>query len=204
MESDMELNFRGVVGVLEIKAPIYYTPGEQLDKENYVYFRAFGDEEVRAIKNKTHDPSCIYDTTSAGLHLPDISVREYYEMELERNPFAINRIMKMIRSQMAITLDEIPMVIAVFAVLHELGHWEYFCESGMTPYEYQRKEAEERRPYEKARKYIYDMDDTSPLKLVLAAKYEDCYSQLPSEIAANQYAISHIVESVERVRDIAK
>lgn len=200
----MELHFRDIVDVLEIKAPVYYTPSEQLNKENYVYFRAFGDEEVQAIKNKTYDLGCNYDRTGSGLHLPDISVREYYELEQRRNPFAIKRIIDMISFQMTITLDEIPMAVAVFAILHELGHWEYFCKSGMTPYEYQRKEAEERRPYEKSRKYIYDMDDTSPLKLVLAAKYEDCYSQLPSEIAANQYAISHIVESVERVREIAK
>jgi len=77
----MEINYRQLVSILNIDAPIHFTPRDQLDKTNYVSCRFMGDDERDAILTGTHLPDGYYDSSDIGLYFPDIDVEEHYNLE---------------------------------------------------------------------------------------------------------------------------
>ena len=196
-----KLTFRDIVTLLTINAPVNYTSRNELDEENYVSCRYMGNAEADAIKTGTHSTECHYDSSDVGLHFPDTTVNEYYILEKQRNPVAIESCIGRISFQMKVFPCEIPIVHSVYCVLHEYGHWLHFMESGKTTYEYERLEYAARQPYEKTANQIRALPDGA-YKRILARRYEDeIYSQFPSERAADEYALKHIVEAVTIIRD---
>ena len=132
----MEMNFRNLVEVLGIDAPVHFTPKDKLDKQNYVFCKFMGDDETAAIIVGNHDPNVHYDNSDLGLHFPDLSLEEYYELEKARNPVGISNHICEVSSQMKVNIDDIPIMFAVHCVLHEYGHWIYFKKTGLTSYQY--------------------------------------------------------------------
>lgn len=198
----MNLDFRKIVELLEIDAPVHFTPKSQLNKKDYVFCLFMGNEEKSAIKAGTHTLNGNYDTSDIGLHFPDIEIEEYYELESNRNPFAINSHIGKISNQMIVYPTEIPLLFALHCILHEYGHWIYFLSTGMSSYDYCEEEKKVRQPYEKMVNNIYKMPDCSLYKRIAAKKYEEeIYSQFPSEKSANQYAAEHILEAVTKIRN---
>ncbi len=198
----MDISFKKIVELLEIDAPTHFTAKDKLDKENYVSCRIMGEVEKNSIIAGIHDPKCNYDSSDTGLHFPDISATEYYELETKRNSVAIKCRINDISNKMIVYLSEIPIVFATYCVLHEYGHWIYFLNTKMTPYEYCEAERKERAPYEKIAKELYEMPDNSPIKIALAEKFDrEIYSQFSSEKAANKYAFEHIADVISKVRN---
>lgn len=195
----MNLSFREIVEILDIDAPIHFTPREQLDKTDYVFCRYMGNAERDAIMTGNYNPDTRYDDDDIGLHFPDISVDEYYELETVRNPVAIHSHICDISSKMVVPVSEFPVFFSVHCALHEYGHWIYFLNSGMSAYEFCMAETQVRKPYEKMAQDIYNIPDWAPHKTALAKKYEEIYSHFPSEAAANQYAMNHIVEAIAKI-----
>ena len=85
----MEMNFRNLVEVLGIDAPVHFTTKDKLNKQNYVFCKFMGDNEMAAIIAGNHDPNVHYDDSDLGLHFPDLSLEEYYELEKARNPVGL-------------------------------------------------------------------------------------------------------------------
>lgn len=85
----MAIGFMDIVRLLNIDAPVHFAPREKLDKQNYVSTRIMSDEERDAIFDHTHDISKNYNCAEVGLYFPDIEVDEYYSLECQRNPVAI-------------------------------------------------------------------------------------------------------------------
>ena len=193
----MDMNFRDLVDLFSVDAPVYFTPKEELNKQNYVFCKIMGDEETAAIIAGQHNSDTNYDSGDIGLHFPDIGLEEYYELEKVRNPVGISNHICEISSQMSINIEDIPIAFAVHCVLHEYGHWLYFKETGLTPYDYCEQEKKERQPYENIARNIYKMPDWDPYKRYLAERYDrEIYSKFSSELAANRYALDHIKEAV--------
>lgn len=198
----MNLDFRKIVELLEIDAPVHFTAKDKLNKKDYVFCRFMSKAEQEAIIEGKHSLDKTYDSSDLGLHFPDIKTDEYYELELKRNPVAITSHIKELSSQMIVYTNEIPLLFAVHCILHEYGHWIYFLGTGMSSYEYCESEKRIRQPYEKIAKEIYSMPDWHPYKLIAAEQYEEnIYSQFSSEKAANQYASEHIIDSMKKVRE---
>jgi len=198
----LSIDFRDIVKILDIDAPVHFTPKDKINKKNYVFCRFMGNDECAAIISGRHDPNASYDNCDIGLHFPDIDVEEYCALETIRNPVAISSYINNISNQMPVYLSEIEVLFAIHCVLHEYGHWLYFLSTGMTSFEYCEAEKKERQPYENTAKEIYDMPDWHPNKRILAEKYEkEIYSQFSSELAANQYALEHIMEAMVKVRE---
>lgn len=110
-------------------------------------------------------------------------------------------LINLISQQMIAFVVEYPILLATFSVLHEHGHWIHFKNSGKTPYEYMQMEANERKPHEETVRGIYLMADWDPYKVFLARRYHnENYSQYTSEKFANEYALEHFADALERVR----
>ena len=196
----MELNFKNLVDLLKIDAPVHFTPKEKMSRQNYVFCKFMGDEECVAIVAGNHNIDTYYDSSDLGLHFPDLGIEEYYELEKARNPVGIKTHICEVSSQICINIEDMPIVFAVHCILHEYGHWLYFKGTGLTPYEYCEQEKKERQPYENLSREIYNMPDWDPYKLYLAERYdEEIYSKFSSELAANKYAQDHIKDAMRIV-----
>lgn len=197
----VDICIRQLVELMGIDSPIYFTEKDKLNKENYFYFQPMGEAEVDAIRNRNHNPQYDYDPTGSGLHLPDITATEYLELENSRNPVAVESIINLISQHMIAFIVEYPILLATFSVLHEYGHWVHYKNSGKSPYEYALMETNERRPHEKTARGINAMDDWDPYKIILGRRYHnEIYSQFTSEKFANEYAMEHFDDALEKVR----
>lgn len=198
----MDIDFREIVEILEIDAPVHFTPKDELDKNNYVFCRFMSNAERDAIIDGSYSADKQYDTNDIGLHFPDIKIDEYYKLESNRNPVAIDSRIGEISYQMKVYMPEIPLLFAVYCVLHEYGHWLYFLDSKMSPKDYCEAERRIRQPYIKYSDEIYRMPDDNPLKILAAKQYDEkIYSQFPSEKSADQYSAEHISKSMTRIRN---
>lgn len=197
----MDISVKQLVELLDFGSPVFFTEKEKLNKENYFYFQPMGDAEKEAIQNCTYDPQCVYDPTGRGLHMPDVMSSEYFQLESGRNPVAVESIINHISQRMMVFNVEYPILLSLFCVLHEYGHWVHFKNSGKSPYEYARMEANERAEHEKTAQGICAMDDWDPYKIVLARRYHnEIYSNFTSEKFANEYALEHFADAIKKVR----
>ena len=91
---------------------------------------------------------------------------------------------------------------ALFCILHEVGHWRYFKNSGLSSLEYEKSEHEIRDKFEKIAVRLYKMPDYFPEKMTLAEQYHrDTHNQIPSEKAADEFAMQHFDEALMTVRE---
>lgn len=198
---DFCIDFRKLIEILNIDAPVHFTPRDKLNKKDYVMCKMMGEEEVKAIVDGTHNPNKKYNDEDLGLYFPDVDIDEYLQLENERNPMAINSRIAELSFITRVYIKEYSLVIAIYTILHEYGHWKYFLESGKTSYEYCEMEKSIRQPTEKIWKQIYNMNDHDPMKCILGEKYNtEIYSQFPSEKYADDYAKEHFLESMGVVR----
>lgn len=201
------LDFAKIVEILGIeeKIPVYYTARENLNSENYVFFHIIGDagniigEAEDGMKN-IYSEDGRHDS-EVGIYLPDVDVYEYSDMEEKRNPIVSTMVMDHIGELIGMMyLQEMPIVRAVYSVLHEVGHWVDFINSGKTPWEYAVKEREERKDLNQMAVCIKQLPDIDPRKYMLEKDYHKKYRELPSESAADQYADKHLVEALGKIR----
>lgn len=197
------ITFKKLVGILELDkiAPIHFHCKDELNKENYVFFRYLGNEEKEALISGTHDDTKEYNESDIGVHLPDLDIKEYYELEMNRNPFIINSVINKISYLTKVWVNEYCLVWAIYCVLHEVGHWLDFINSGKTSYEFSIMEKSYREELDKEAKVIYQMDDYSLQKRLLMEKFNQKYKEIPSEKAADEYAFSTLISSLDRVRE---
>lgn len=197
------ITFRELIEILELDriAPIHFHNPEELNKNNYVFFRYLGNEEKESLINGIHDENKQYDNSDIGIHLPDLDVKQYYELEMKRNPLNIHSVIEQISYETEVWIKEYYVVWSIYCVLHEVGHWLDFVNSGKTSYEFSLIEKSYREELDKKAKVIYKMNDYSPQKQLLMEEYNRKYKEIPSEKAADDYAFSNLILSLNRVRE---
>lgn len=200
---EVVISFRELVQILELdkKASIHYHPRDELSKNNYVFFRYLGNEEEEALINGTHDKGKVYNNSDIGVHLPDLDIKQYYELEMKRNPSNIQSVIGKISYETPVWIKEYYLVWAIYCVLHEIGHWIDFVNSGKTSYEFSIIEKGYREGLEKEAKVISQINDYSPQKRLLMEEYNRKYKEIPSEKAADDYAFSNLIPSLNKVRE---
>lgn len=102
---------------------------------------------------------------------------------------------------MTVYIEEYCLTWAVFCVLHEVGHWIDYKNSGKTAYEFSMIEKGYRQDLEKERRMIYQTPDNHPQKRMLMENFNQKYNNIPSEKNANEYAIANIEKSLEIIRE---
>ena len=134
-----------------------------------------------------------------GLYLPDCDSLEAVEYCKSNIPDGFARIKQIICTKC--NFDEIS--FSVFSILHELGHWlqyKEFIEEGHTDIEFISR-------YELQRAVMYMQRDSAYQKckskediIALNKKYDNLYAELPTEKYANDFALSHLIEGVMKVK----
>ena len=134
-----------------------------------------------------------------GLYLPDCDSLEALEYCKSSMPDSFERIKQMIFTKC--DFDEIS--FSVFSIIHELGHWiqyKEFIEEGHTDKEFI-------GCYELQRAVMYMQRNSECQKckskediIALNKKYDNLYAKLPTETYANDFALSHLIEGVMKIK----
>lgn len=181
--------------------PVYFTPEDKLNPENYVYFVFMGKEEADAIRHGVYDAEIQYDNSDVGLHFPNITIDYYYELEKMRNPVAQRINMENLQNNRIMNDMEKHLWFALFCVLHEIGHWHHFKMSGLSAIDYEKSIHAITEVYENYANMIYKMSNINPLKIICAEQYHrESHEKIPSEKAADEYALEHFDEALSLVR----
>lgn len=134
-----------------------------------------------------------------GLYFPDCDSSEALEYCKSNIPDSFVRIKQMICTKC--DFDEIS--FSVFSILHELGHWiqyKEFIEEGHTDKEFI-------NCYELQRAFMHMQRDSEYQKckskediIALNKKYDNLYAALSTEKYANDFALSHLIEGVMKIK----
>ena len=182
-------------------APIHFTPKAELNPENYVLCVFIGEEETDAIRRGVHNKEFQYDNSDVGLHFPEITIDCYYHLEEARNPIAQEINMGYLQKNRKTYHEEKNLWFALFCVLHEIGHWKHFKQSGLSAIDYEKSIHDISKKYKEIGDIIFSMPNFHPLKMVYAEKYhKESHEQIPSEKAADEYALDHFDEALSMVR----
>ena len=134
-----------------------------------------------------------------GLYLPDCDSLEALEYCKSKMPDGFRRIKKMICTKC--DFDEIS--FAVFSILHELGHWiQYkdFIEEGHTDQEFIGCYELQRAVMHMQRESEWQKCKSKGDIIALNKKYDNLYAELPTERYANDFAVSHLLEGVMKIK----
>ena len=142
-----------------------------------------------------------YDNSDIGIYFPNLNIYDCYELEMKRNPVACDVYIENISFKMKVLIDEIPLVWAIYCVLHEYGHCLHFKDSELTPFKYREERIEEQSKYSELVNAIRDISELDPCKKYIAEQYQkNVYMKYSDEKYANEYAIDHIVEAYNKVK----
>lgn len=183
---------------VEEQAPVFYIP-PGYNKQYLIYSRCVSEELALAVEHNNYDDSKEYDRSDCGLYIPDISIDEFMAIQRKGNPDSINDIMGTIPGK--IRLEEYKLTYALFCILHELGHWNYYKDSGMTDYEFYLHDRAGRKEAVDLSVRILKMPNDDPDKSKLVTKQNIMYRNVPSEKAADQFALKHLEEAMALVRN---
>lgn len=183
---------------IEKKAPVHYVDKENVKKQNSIVCRCVPDALAEDVDNDTFDSQKVYDRSECGLYIPELTADALIELHKRGNPGSVKMIMSSVNK---VYISEYNLTYAVFCILHELGHWVHYNSTDLSDKEFYCKEKADRWDAEQLRKEIYKMPDYNPIKLSLCDKQNEMYRNIPSEKAADQYALKHLEEAMECVRN---
>lgn len=190
------MRIRDIVKILNVDKtmPIHYM--KKVDKNNYAWCKHATDEELNDYRNNCWSKEKRYDVKELGIYIPDITVEELCDFELERNPVNFRRTIIDISYMFFVPLDKENIIFATFVILHEVGHWLYFKNSGMSSLDYMLWDSKHRREPIKYCDMVKSIPDNHPMKYQYAEKGVEMYKNIPAEKEADEYALKHLRDSL--------
>lgn len=132
--------------------------------------------------------------TSMSVLSPDIYInvpigtcKDIYEHEIRYSYVAHSFLQKLIPEKVK-EIAGLELASVTFSILHEIGHWKYFCHLNLTPIEYCEYDALERNKF--LQLYGENLESSEALK---------SYRKISSEAATDKYALLNIQSSVEHI-----
>lgn len=198
----MSITLKEIVKILNLEkfAPIHYILEENLNEENYIYFKFITEKEKSDLKNGVWNINNEYDLEDIGVYIPDIEIDRLVFLEKCRNPWNIEYILDLISFKIKVPIDEYNLIYSLFSILHEVGHWLNFIKLGITGYEYYIEDSKYRLEVRKEGETIYKLPDDHYMKRKLADSFNEKYRKIPNEASADEYAFERIDECLKIVR----
>ena len=120
------------------------------------------------------------------INFPDADINEIYKHDEKFNQDKLNYMMKMFSEDIIRKYGKELTYIA-FSILHEVGHWKYFCDNNYSPQEYEENDSIERKNFYKEN--TGKNTEESFLK----------YRKITSEKEADKYAMSKLEDALESI-----
>lgn len=134
-----------------------------------------------------------------GLHLPNCDSAEALEFCKTSTPDGFERIKQLVSTKCE--FDEISFVC--FSILHELGHWvQYtqFISEGHNDQEFIMLYELDRALLLLQRNVEFNLCRCREDGIALNRKYDALYAELPTEKYANEFALSHLLDAISKIK----
>ena len=124
------------------------------------------------------------------INIPDGTVADIYRHEERFHNINLTLMMKMLPKTLLNQYGN-DLTYVTFAILHEIGHWVYFCEKNYTPLMYQAIDSTENNIVKEKYNLVQDAEQSF---------WE--YRKITRESAADQYALYNLENSLKKIADI--
>lgn len=163
-------------------------------------FHFISTEKWNAYKNGNIDKHIDYynGDDDIFIYMPDVTEQELFAYVMQTGAQYISDAIKQISYIFKVANEERVRVYAIYAILHEMGHYLFFKNSHMTSIEYGDWEVEYRIPALAFNEYLKS-DDTA--RMLYMPRLIEMYKSIPSEIEADKYAFSTIEEKYGLVKN---
>jgi Uncharacterized protein conserved in bacteria len=166
---------------------------ENLRLRGLTEFRCITIEEYNDYINRRYCKHK-YNEDELGIYILNLSVSDFYNSDYNSDKYKRYGIVKTLKNINRITStmyykDEL--VYTTFVILHEVGHWVHFKGSGMKSLDYYLWDINNRNKYIN---YIGKNRNSDPAEIF------SMYRKIPSEKAADEYALENIKDVLEKIR----
>jgi len=194
------MRVKEIVDFLKVEeiAPFHFYT-EILNKE-YAVCKHITNEELDDYNKKICLNEKKYDDSELGIYIADITIDEMYDLEHNRNPVNLQKVLDDISDLFMVEIAEEELIYAIYVILHEVGHWVNFKASGKPSLEYALWDWELKKEYKQYVNEVRKIPDDSSKKLEFAKIAVINYKNIPSEKAADTYAFENIEEKLKLVR----
>lgn len=158
-------------------APIYFL--NDFSKERFAECRHMADEEQQL-----------------GVYLANTDIDEYYDLQSKYNPIHLHQVINDISYLFMVTIRDEKIIYATYVILHEIGHWINFKNSGMSSLEYAKWDATFRSDPHKFSEWVRSIPDNHPEKYRYAEEAVKQYRNIPAEKEADKYAFNNLKEKL--------
>lgn len=169
-------------------APFHYF--QNLKQENTTQTRIITREEYKDFHNGCcNNGNEKYNKNELGVYIIDTSVSELYKFDYNLNQYSAKKTLDTINKIFSIASDEHELIYVIFTILHEVGHWLHFKESGKTSLEYWKWDAGERIEIVK---FMNEPGSIALIDYIYQKRYFQIYKNIESERIADKYAFENL------------
>ena len=201
----MIITFKKMAKIINCEnAPISYYKYENSYVRYVTYFQSINSEHRKEYEKMSEDDKKNYISNSASIFLPLIS-SDYYREETKKVMSSdYSWTLKKIERIIDIIPEYESMAVALYMILHEIGHWRDFLRCEKKPYFYMPQEEidEEKKLYDyriELQQILSNKRELTPHDYDLIEQYTCDYNDLPREKRANIYADEHYIESYNKL-----
>ena len=198
------ITFKKIVEGLNIDAPYeYYVVDDSKNKVHLLWLDVLAEEDRVYFESLSQDEKMKYKTESAKIFIPRMAIYKYKNLDEEGGGYSFAYTLNRIKSFYTNEIDDECLAVAVYIILHELGHWNDLKTKEFYVWEYAYKDSEEsRKAFDEQRAFEvvggrYDEKTRKELALALLEKS----NSTPIEDRANKFADEHFAEYYSLVKE---
>lgn len=198
------ITFKKIVEALNIDAPYeYYVVDDNQNKGHLLWLDVLTEEDRVYFELLSDDDKQKYKTKSARIFIPRMIIYKYKNLDDEGGGYSFTYTLNHIRNIYLNAIDDDCLAVAVYMILHELGHWNDLKSKNFNVWEYSLKDSDEaKRVFDEQRNFErvawqYDEIERKEKAHILLDKYNNT----PSERRANEYADEHFAEYYSLVKE---
>lgn len=189
----MAITLKKIMSIINVQnAPIHYYSYKGEINGHLMYLQSISKEKQKGFSMLPIEKQKEYVSDSAEIFIPLIStdyLAEIYKASKSHDyPYTLAKVNNIVK----ISKDNEPIAIALYMLLHELGHWDDFVKCGKNPYSFTMVDREEAKRVNDYRNRIQvqlngksELTDKDHLML---EDFVQKYYNIPFEKRANDYA----------------
>ena len=191
------ITFKKIIEALNTDAPFeYYVVNEEHDRGHLLWLDVLAEADRVYFNSLSEEKKQKYKTESAKIFIPKMTIYKYRNLDEEGGGYDFSYTLNHIKSIYTLKIDDDCLAVAVYMILHELGHWIDLKNKKFNVWEYAYKDSDEsKRVFDEQRNFErvawrYDEKIRKKKAYVLLEKYYNT----PIEGRANKYADEHFEE----------
>ena len=191
------ITFKKIVEALNVDAPYeYYVVDDICNRVHLLWLDVLDDEDRAYFESLSDEDKQSYKTESARIFIPKMAIYKYKNLDDEGGGYDFSYTLNHIKSISTLEIDDDCLAVAVYIILHELGHWNDLKNKNFNVWKYSFIDSDEsKRIFEEQRNFervAWQYDEI--IRKEKAYALLEKYNNTPIEGRANKYADEHFEE----------